>query len=364
MWRYGGALGTPIIPVDRLAISLRRSRLRTLARGRAMQTSEFRITDYAMNVLVAAAFAKTEVTHRLKATPGADVTVAEDSAAIVRGLADADALVCADPFYSPAVAAAIRAGAPRLKWIQLLTAGYDRVKQAGVRDGIVVCNAGDAYSPAVAAHAVSLLLALQRRVHLMLANQARHAWDRGYVPQVTTPAGSVIAIVGFGSIGREVARLLRAFGPHIVGVSRSAAPNPLADEMLGSGDLAAVLPRADAIVLALPLDPSTHGLIGAQELAACKNSAILINIARGQIVDGRALAEALRAGTIAGAGLDVTDPEPLPADHPLWDAPNLIISPHFAGASGLTGPKRLADMAADNLERFLKGEPLRHVIKL
>jgi phosphoglycerate dehydrogenase-like enzyme len=317
-----------------------------------------------MKVVVAAAFAKDEVIARLRSILGAGVTVAEDSAAIVRGLSDAEALFCADPFYSAEVAAAVRGGAPKLKWIQLLTAGYDRLKQFGTREGIVLCNAGDAYSPGVATHVLALLLALQRQVPAMLANQARHAWERGYVPQVTSPFGSVIAIVGFGSIGREVARLLRPFGPHIVAVSRSAAPHPLADEVVGPDKLMDVLRRADAIVLALPLDASTQALIGASELAACKRSAILINIARGGIVDSHALAQALNAGTIAGAGLDVTDPEPLPEDHPLWDARNLIISPHFAGASGAVGPRRLADLAGDNLQRFLNGEPLKHVVKL
>jgi phosphoglycerate dehydrogenase-like enzyme len=125
-----------------------------------------------------------------------------------------------------------------------------------------------------------------------------------------------------------------------------------------------ILPRADAIVLALPLDPGTRGMLGAEDLALCKKKVIIINISRGGIVDTAALNDALRNNTIAGAGLDVTDPEPLPKDHPLWDAPNLIISPHLAGACGSAGFERLAEVAAQNIQRFRAGRPLAHVIKL
>jgi phosphoglycerate dehydrogenase-like enzyme len=125
-----------------------------------------------------------------------------------------------------------------------------------------------------------------------------------------------------------------------------------------------VLARADAIIIAAPLDESTRHLIGEREFAVCKKNAVLVNIARGGIVEPRALETALRTGTIAGAGLDVTDPEPLPGDHSLWDAPNLIITPHCAGASGPVAGERLADLVCDNLGRFLRGAPLLHVLAL
>jgi phosphoglycerate dehydrogenase-like enzyme len=315
-----------------------------------------------MHVLLAATLGKAELIKRLEAV--ADLLVVDDSDALQRGLSAADVLVCPDHFYNAKVAAELRLDAPRLRWIQLLTAGYEHVQRHGVRQGVTVCNAGDSFSPAVAAHAVALLLSLQRRVTTMLANQVRHAWDRGFASVLTTPASSVVAILGFGSIGREVARLIKPFGARVIGISRSAAPHPLADEMVAPGDLAAVLQRADAIVLSLPLDPSTHHLIDARALGLCKRNAVLVNIARGAIVDSHALAEALKHGTIAGAALDVTDPEPLPADHPLWDAPNLIVSPHVAGACGPIGGQRLAQTVEDNFRRFIAGEPLQHVISL
>src|SRR5262249_23462674 len=146
--------------------------------------------------------------------------------------------------------------------------------------------------------------------------------------------------------------------------TRSARPHALADESLPIGELQAVLPRVDAVVLALPLDASTRHLIGPREFALMRKNAALVNISRGGIVDTAALIEALQEGRTAGAGLDVTAPEPLPAGHPLWAAPNLILSPHVAGSAGKVTFERLADVAARNVERFLAGQPLAHVVTL
>jgi len=310
-------------------------------------------------VLLWATFGKADLAARLRQIGGGDVTVADDAAGALRALPDAEALLCQDFLYTPR----IRDSGQRLKWVQLLTAGYDHAKRVGVAPGVTVTNAGDAFAPSVAAHAVALLLALQRGLPAVLANQARQAWDRTHAQRVTTPAGQTIAIIGFGGIGREIARLLRGFGARIVAVTRSGRPHAPADESHPVAELAAVLPRADAVMLALPLDASSRGLIGVRELALCKPSALLINIARGAIVDQVALAEALGKGIIAGAGLDVADPEPLPPEHPLWRAPKLILTPHYAGACA-TLDGRIADLAGDNLKRFLAGQPLQHVVDL
>jgi phosphoglycerate dehydrogenase-like enzyme len=178
------------------------------------------------------------------------------------------------------------------------------------------------------------------------------------------PAASTIVVVGLGPIGREIARILRAFGARVIGVTRRGLPDPSADEVVAAGALRDVLPRADAIVIAAPLDESTRNLIDARALAACRKTAVLVNVARGGIVEPRALETALRSFAIAGAGLDVTDPEPLPPNDPLWDAPNLIVSPHCAGASGAASGERLADLVCANLARFMRGEKLQHVVTL
>jgi phosphoglycerate dehydrogenase-like enzyme len=271
-------------------------------------------------------------------------------------------LICPDNFYSARLADAVRRDAPKLAFIQLLTAGYDHAKRQGVPAHVTLCNAGAAYAASVATHAIALLLALQRHIPTALANKTRHAWDRAFTPQLTMPAASTVIVIGLGPIGREIARVLRAFGARVIGVTRRGLPDAVTDEVMASSALHGALPRADAIVIAAPLDDSTRHLIDARALAACKKTAVLVNVARGGIVEPRALEVALRSGAIAGAGLDVTDPEPLPPNDPLWDAPNLIITPHCAGASGQASGERLADLVCANLARFMGGETLQHVV--
>jgi phosphoglycerate dehydrogenase-like enzyme len=288
-----------------------------------------------------------------------------DAEAAIAELRSAQVLICPDHFFSAKLADAVRnGGAPDLRLIQLLTAGYDHIKKQGVPPHVAVCNAGEAYAPAVATHAVALLLAVQRQIQAVIANKARHAWDRAFAAQLAVPASGTALVIGFGPIGRAIATILHAMGARIVAVTRGGAPHALADEVVRVDGLHGLLPRADALMIAAPYDPSTHHLIGAREFAACKKSAVLVNIARGGIVDPRALETALRDGTIAGAGIDVTEPEPLPPDDTLWDTPNLIITPHCAGACGPAGGERLAELACANLERFASGAPLMHVVKV
>jgi len=317
-----------------------------------------------MRAVLSATLAKAEFIARLMPILGDDLKVVDGEPAIIAAVPEADALFLTDFLYTERVAAAVRAAAPRAKWLQLLTAGYDAAKQFGVPAGVTVTNMGDALAVPVATHAVMLLLALQRQLPAFMANHNRRVWDRSVGARATIPDQSTVAVIGFGHIGREIARLLRGFGARIIAVSRSGRPHALADESVPIDRLLDVLPRADAVMVAVPLDPSTERLIGPRELNACKRSAFLVNIARGSIVDGLALIEALMTGVIAGAALDVTDPEPLPKDHPLWGAPNLIMSPHFAGACGALGTQRMAAVAEDNLKRFLRGEALTNVVML
>jgi len=317
-----------------------------------------------MKVLVTAVLGKAQLQRRLAAQIGNQAIWAENADAMIPELPSADVLICPDPLYSAKLAEAIRRDAPKLAFIQLLTAGYDHAKRQGVPLHVTLCNAGEAYASAVATHAIALLLALQRHIPTAIANQVRHAWDRAFTPQLTMPAASTVIVVGLGPIGREIARVLRAFGARVIGVTRRGLPDAVADEVVVSGALHDVLPRADAIVIAAPLDDSTRHLIDARALAACKSSFVLVNVARGGIVEPRALEAALRAGAIAGAGLDVTDPEPLPPNDPLWEAPNLIITPHCAGACGAASGDRLADLVCANLARFMRGETLQHVVAL
>jgi phosphoglycerate dehydrogenase-like enzyme len=317
-----------------------------------------------MRIVLWATYAKAELIGRLEPILRESLVVVTNAEELGAAIGEAEALLCPDFLYGAQLAETVRTRGKRLRWLQLLTQGFENAQAHGVPAGVTVTNAGDAYSPAVAMHAVALLLVAQRRFPAMLANQLQGAWDRSMSTAMTSPAGATVAICGFGSIGQEIARLVRAFGARVIALTRSARPHALADESLPIGQLHEVLPRSDAVVLALPLEASTRHLVGARELALCRRTAVLVNISRGGIVDTAALVEALRSGAIAGAGLDVTDPEPLPAGHPLWAAPNLLISPHVAGAAGKAGFDRLADVAAGNVERFLAGQPLAHVVTL
>jgi len=317
-----------------------------------------------MRVVLSATLAKAEVMARIAPILKDDLEVVEGEDAIAAALGDADALFISDFLYTERVAAAVRANAGRIKWLQVLNAGYDSAKQFGVPAGTTVTNIGAALAPPVAAHAVALLLALQRQLPTFVANQARRVWDRDASSRAVIPLGMTAAVIGFGHIGREIGRLLRAFGAHVVALTRSGKKDGEADESVATDRLIEVLPRADAIMIAVPLDTTTHGLMGARAFKACKRGAFLVNVARGAIVDAPALVDALASGILAGAALDVTDPEPLPANHPLWSAPNLIITPHMAGACGRAGSERMADVAEDNLRRFLRGEPLTNILAL
>lgn len=317
-----------------------------------------------MQVVIRSLHSVPALVARLLAMPGVAVTVADSDSALGAALPDAELLLISDNLYSPETARLLREGAPKLAWVQLLSSGYDAVARHGLPSGVILTNAGDAYAPAVATHAIALLLALQRQLPALLGAQARGHWQRGLHAGNAIPYGGTIAVLGFGAIGSEIGHLLKPFGARVVAVTRSGRSCADAEESLPATALHAVLPRADAVVIALAASEASRHLIAASELALMKRTAFLVNIARGYVVDNLALAEALRHGIIAGAGLDVTEPEPLPPEHPLWTAPNLIITPHMAGAAGEVLGKRLAALVGDNIGRRRRGEPLAHRIAL
>jgi phosphoglycerate dehydrogenase-like enzyme len=298
----------------------------------------------------------------LAARYGVETATFTDASGLQRELADADALWIWPSFYDAEVAAALGRHAPRLRWVQLPTMGYDTVEQHGVPPGVVVTNAGDAYAPTVAEHALALLLALVRRLPGALARAAHGAWDQSDGRNIGTLHSATVAVVGFGNIGREVAVRLRGFGARVVAVTRSGHPDPLADETVSSDRLLEVLARSDAVVLAVPLNAATRHLIDAPALATMPAHAILVNVARGPVVDHAALCDALAAGRIGGAGIDVTEPEPLPPGDPLWTLPNALVTPHVAGYGGDVAPRRILAVVERNLQRFITGQPLEGTV--
>ncbi|MCX7685517.1 MAG: NAD(P)-binding domain-containing protein [Acetobacteraceae bacterium] len=308
--------------------------------------------------------ARPQVTAALEAVPGALLTVVETLPELLAALPGAEALVTYDapPPAAREVVAALSAPGATVRWMHLLTAGREGFEAAGLPRALAVTWAAGAVAPTVAEHAMALLLALARRIPEM-AEQTRAArWDRAPAARAVSLEGGTLALIGFGHIGREVARRAQAFGMRVVALTRRPAADPLVDEALPLDALHEVLPRADAIVVALALAPATRHLLDAEAFARCRPGALLVNVARGGLVDQAALRAALERGALGGAALDVTEPEPLPPDDPLWGAPNLIVSPHFAGGGSRTSLARLADGAAANLRRLMAGEPLMNLV--
>ncbi|WP_093218331.1 MULTISPECIES: D-2-hydroxyacid dehydrogenase [unclassified Variovorax] len=275
----------------------------------------------------------------------------------------ADALVLSAADYFPAVAHALSGPESACRWLQLLTAGYETLQMHGVPDRLEVTNAGSVWSPMVAEHAMAMILAVARRVPALLAAQARGQWDDSIRQDMAMLFGARLVIVGMGSIGGELARRARAFGMHVTGVSRSGRAHPDADQVLPVSCLHEALSQADFVVCAVPGSPTNTGLIGASELAACSRQTVIVNLGRGNVIDTPALLHALQTGIISGAALDVTDPEPLPEGHPLWQMPNVIISPHLGGAAPERYYDRLAHHVVHNLQARLAGQPLKDRIE-
>lgn len=247
---------------------------------------------------------------------------------------------------------------PRLRLVQLLTAGYDDALPH-ISSGVQLANAAGVHDASTAELAVSLTLAAERGLPEFVAAQARSQW----LP--TTMRGSLadkkVLVLGYGSIGHAVARRMAPFEVSLTAVaSRARAGDELVPSVHGVDELPELLPRQDVVVVIVPLTEATTGLVDTGFLAAMKPGALLVNVARGKVVDTDALVAALRAGRVRAA-LDVTDPEPLPGDHPLWQAPGVLISPHVGGATDAFAP-RAARLLREQLSAFVGGRPALNVV--
>jgi phosphoglycerate dehydrogenase-like enzyme len=249
----------------------------------------------------------------------------------------------------------------RIGWVHAFTAGVDQfVDLPGIREGRVVLTRTVGAHVALPDHVMALVLAFARRLHVDIRRQVNRVWDRpaGIGEDI---GGKVLGILGLGQIGKPLAARAAPFGMRVIGTKRAAEPVPHVDEVLPPDRTDDLLRQADFVVALLPLTPETRGRMGEREFRLMKPSAFFINVSRGPIVQEPALVRALREGWIAGAGLDVFDAEPLPADHPLYDFPQVIITPHVSGIT----PKffeRIAAIFAANITRYVKGEPLANVI--
>ena len=260
--------------------------------------------------------------------------------------------------FLPSVCAA----APNLRWIQSNSAGMDNFLFPEIieRDDVTVTNMAGLYASQGGEHAWALLLSLARGIPHVMGAEGHRAWQM----PVVELTGSTLGIIGLGGFGMEMLQRARGYDMTILAVDpvRQDKPDEVAELKPATREnLHDLLRRSDSVMLACPKTPETYHLIGSKELAAMKQTAYLVNVTRGGIIDEDALVDALQNGKIAGAGLDVTEIEPPPPESPLWDAPNLIITPHRAGSSQHR-PRKTFEFFCENLERYLKGEPLRNVV--
>jgi D-2-hydroxyacid dehydrogenase (NADP+) len=258
----------------------------------------------------------------------------------------------AGPFFKVAL------GAPKLRWFHSMSAGVDSpVFSMFLERGARLTTSSGASAPPIAGTVMLYLLALGRDLPRWLRAQAEHEWSPAPFRELD---GQRLVVVGYGPIGQEVVRLATAFRMDPVVVRRSArGDEPCPVRALS--ELADAVRDADAVVVALPLAPETRGIVSAEVIAAMRSDAVFVNVGRGELVDQVALTGALVSGRLAGAGLDVFDPEPLPPEDALWDLPNVIISPHTSGSSDGT-TRRVAEIFLDNLGRFVRGEALRNEV--
>lgn len=258
--------------------------------------------------------------------------------------------------------------APHLEWVHCDHAGLNRSARSEVFErGLAVTGSAGRSAPALAEHALLLALMLAHRSWIFLAAQARQEWLRSpEIGQLRALSGRCMGIVGMGNTGRELARRAKAFGMMVLAYRRrDQEKDEGVDEVYSSdrGDqLADMLVRCDVIVLCLSLSDATTGLIGREELLHLPRGALLVNMARGEVVDQHALVDLLEEGHLAGAGLDVTAPEPLPAGHPLWSAPNTLITPHFTPPVPDRSERSL-EIILENIRRFDAGETMINLLR-
>ena len=261
------------------------------------------------------------------------------------------------------VPAAMLHGSPALEWLQTNSAGVEAYIRPGVLAGdTLLTNATGAYGLAIAEHMLGMLLELFKKLELYRYAQKSGAWQsQGAVKAVY---GSTVLVLGMGDIGGEFAARCKALGAKVIGVRRSPRPCPeYADEVHLLEDLDSLLPQADVVAITLPGTDATRGLMSRERLAKMKEGAVLLNVGRGFIVDTEALCDALERGHLSGAGVDVTDPEPLPPTHRLWNIPTAVVTPHISGFYHLREThERIVGIFLENLRHFQAGEPLRNLV--
>ncbi|MHB1314203.1 MAG: D-2-hydroxyacid dehydrogenase [Christensenellales bacterium] len=254
--------------------------------------------------------------------------------------------------------------AKKLRWLHLASAGAETYADRSLfaHQDVIVTNSSGVFGKPIAEHVIAMILAFNKNLYHHFKNRDTKTWDR--VMNRRDFFNSTVGVLGLGDLGAEVAIRAKALGARVLAVKRTPSVMPAyVDALYGGDGIDEVLALSDYVVIALPNTPKTKGLIGAEKLKKMKPDSFLVNVARGDIVDQEALVTALNEHWIAGTGLDVTTPEPLPPESPLWDMDNVIITPHSSGFSPTNIDRRM-DMFLDNLKRYLAGEPLTNLVDM
>ena len=295
---------------------------------------------------------------------GLNFTHVPDDAALFAHLPDADVLWITPSCYQPAVAKALCETPHKLKWLALTSSGYDVLTRFGAPASVQLTYAAGVHAPTVAEHGIGQILCLLRRFPAALEAQKEGRWaSAALIPSLRALEDLKVCVIGLGPIGQQLVRKLSVLAREVTAVTLSGKPH--ADIAVSKfEDLDHVLPTADAVFIATPLTDKTQNMFDRRRLALLRPGAYLVNLARGAIVDASAVAAALQSGALAGAALDVTDPEPLPDAHALWSAPNLLLTPHVAAFGGIATGARLSDHLDRNLQRLARHEPLEGRVSL
>jgi len=297
--------------------------------------------------------------------PEVEVAKARTIESLANALDGAEILHVYNSAFTAEFARLVRDKGRALKWIQFTTVGVEIGLRAGLPDGVWVTNAGDVSQRVLASHAMALMLGVMRGFTRFERLRERREWARHDMSSyIVDPDGARMVILGMGHIGQDIARKAKAFDMEVICVTRAPAPAvPEIDRVVSREKIHEVLPSADVVMIAMPLDDGTRGFLNAERIALMQERAILVNISRGKVVDEAALARALTQGRIMGAGIDAFAEEPLPAKSPLWDLPNVLITPHVGGQGGRQLWRRMNDVIRDNTRRYLSGAPLKHVVR-
>ena len=287
---------------------------------------------------------------------GHQVVVCRDAESVLREIPEAEILLCWR------ILPEMLARAGKLRWIQFGSAGIDHTLFPELLESdVILTNLGGIHTAPLSEHVFGCILAFARKLDLAVRLQIAHEWNRApFAEGCFDLAGRTVGIIGYGRVGTEIGRIAKAFGMRVIGMRRTAHQAEYADGIVDMRGLPRLISESDFLVLVLPLTTGTTALLGEAELRSMKRGSYLINVARGQMVDYAALANLLREGHMAGAALDVFNPEPLPPDSELWNVPNLIITPHVAGAHPGYSESAFA-IFRENLRRFEAGEEMVNV---